>query len=203
MLDTALRPFTERLLAPATRSPIGRLHPTLLTLVSLTTAVGAGLAAWQRGWAVAVVLWLVSRLADGLDGVVARRRGRTSDLGGLLDIVGDTVGYAIIPIGVAAGLDTRTGWVAVAVLLATFYVNAVSWTYLSAVLEKRAAGARAVGASTSVVMPRGVVEGAETFVFFTIALAVPSAAPTVFWVMAAAVVVTVVERLWWARRILR
>ena len=171
--------------------------------MSLTTAVGAGLAAWQRGWAVAVVLWLLSRLADGLDGVVARRRGRTSDLGGLLDIVGDTVGYAIIPIGVAAGLDTRTGWIAVAVLLATFYVNAVSWTYLSAVLEKRAAGARAVGASTSVVMPRGVVEGAETFVFFTIALAVPSAAPTVFWVMAAAVVVTVVERLWWARRILR
>ncbi len=202
MLDATLRPVTERLLARFTRGPIGRVHPALLTLVSLIVALGAGLAASQRWWALAVLLWLASRVVDGIDGAVARARGTASDFGGLIDMVGDTVGYAAIPLGIAVGLDTHSAWVAVAVVLATFYVNAVSWTYLSALLEKRAQGAAARGAPTSVVMPRGLVEGTETIVFYTVALVWPSAAPTVFWVMAIAVAITVVERIWWARRIL-
>jgi IMP dehydrogenase/GMP reductase len=90
-------------------------------------------------------------------------------------------------------------WIIVAVLLATFYVNAVSWTYLAALLEKRAVGAVATGASTSTVMPRGLVEGTETIVFFTVALAWPDAAAAVLAIMAGAVGLTVAERLWWAR----
>jgi hypothetical protein len=79
----------------------------------------------------------------------------------------------------------------------------VSWTYLAALLEKRARGANATGASTSTLMPRGLVEGTETIVFFTVALAWPSSAVGVLAVMAAAVIVTILERLWWARTVLR
>ena len=74
-----------------------------------------------------------------------------------------------------------------AVLLATFYVNAVSWTYLSALLEKRSAGASRTGELTSIAMPPALVEGAETLVLFTLALLVPRDAPQVFAVMAVAV----------------
>jgi len=202
MLDQALRPTKDRLLAPIVRSPVGRGAPVAYTATSLLLAIGAAIAAWQTNPVLAVALWLLSRLADGLDGAIARHRGAASDHGGLLDIVGDTLGYAVIPLGIAAGIDTEAAWVTVAVLLASFYVNAVSWTYLAALLEKRSAGAAATGASTSTVMPRGLVEGTETIVFYTVALAWADAAITVLAVMAVAVGVTVTERTWWARKAL-
>lgn len=198
MLDSVLRPVKDRYLGPVVAGPVGRLHPMVMSGLSLLTAIGAGVAASQRLAFVAVALWLLSRIADGLDGAVARARGTASDLGGFVDIVFDTIGYAAVPLGVAAGIDTRAGWIVTAVLLATFYVNAVSWTYIAAVLEKRGP----TGAVTSVVMPRGLVEGTETIVFFALALAVPSIAVWVFGVMAAAVAITVIERLWWSRSVL-
>ena len=200
MLDARLRATKDRLLDPVTRGPVGGVPPLALSAASLVLAVIAAAAAWQQIIVLAVAAWLLSRLADGLDGEVARRRGSASDRSGLVDIVSDTVGYAVIPIGIAAGVDTRAGWIIVAALLATFYVNAVSWTYIAALLEKRARGASATGASTSTVMPRGLVEGTETIVFFTLALAWPNGASAVLAVMA--VGVTTVERLWWARTVL-
>ncbi len=202
MLDGRLRPAKDRLLAPLVRGPLGGVSPLALSVASLVLAVGAAVAAWQQVAAVAVVAWLLSRLADGLDGAVARHRRLDSDRGGLVDIVSDTVGYAVIPLGIAVGADTRAMWITVAVLLATFYVNAVSWTYLAALLEKRAHGTAVTAAPTSTVMPRGLVEGVETIVFFTLALAWPGGATAVLAVMAAAVGVTIVERLWWARTVL-
>lgn len=203
MLDDALRPTKDRLLGPVVRGPVGRVPPLALSLASLAAAVGAAVAAASGLPIVAVVLWLLSRFGDGLDGAVARHQGTASDRGGLLDIVVDTIGYAAVPLGIAVGVDTRTTWIVVAVLLAAFYVNAVSWTYLAALLEKRAQGAAARGSSTSTIMPRGLVEGTETIVFFAVALAWPDAAPAVLAIMAGAVAVTVAERLWWSREQLR
>jgi phosphatidylglycerophosphate synthase len=203
MVDGLLRPAKDRLLAPLTRGPFAEVPPLALSLAALAASIGAALAAWQQLAVVAVVLWLLSRFADGLDGAVARRQGTASDRGGLVDIVADTVGYAVIPLGIAAAIDTSAAWIIVAVLLATFYVNAVSWTYLAALLEKQARGSAAGGVSTSTIMPRGLVEGAETIVFFTLALAWPDGAVAVLAVMAAAVIATIVERLWWARTVLQ
>lgn len=203
MLDGPLRPAKDRILAPLTRGPLADASPLALSLAALAAALGAAVAAWREFAIVAVALWLLSRLADGLDGAVARHQGTASDRGGLADIVADSVGYAVIPLGIAAAIDTRAAWITVAVLLATFYVNAVSWTYLAALLEKRAGGTTPTGAPTSTIMPRGLVEGTETIVFFTVALAWPDGAVTVLAVMAGAVIVSVVERLWWARKVLR
>ena len=150
-----------------------------------------------------MTLWLLGRVADGLDGVAARASGRSSDVGGLVDFVFDTIGYAAIPLGLAFGVDERGTWIATAVLLATFYLNAVSLGYVAALLEKRSLGAAAQGQPTSATLPRGLVEGTETIVFFTLALAVPDAAATIWWVMSAAVFVTALERVRWAIGTLR
>ncbi len=203
MLDGRLRPVKDRVLAPLTDGPLARVHPRWITLAALAIALAAAGAAWMQLTVLAVACWWTSRLADGLDGAVARRQGSASDRGGLGDIVADTIGYAVIPIGIAAGVDTRQAWIVVAALLATFYVNAVSWTYLSALLEKRALGTEASGAVTSAIMPRGLVEGVETIIFFTVALAWPDGAVVVLAVMAGAVMATTAERLWWARTVLR
>lgn len=203
MLDSMLRPLKDRLLSPAARTPIVRVHPLLITAVGLGLTLAAAVAAWQRLPALAVVLWLLGRLADGLDGPVARASGRTSDIGGLIDFVVDTIGYAAIPLGLAFGMDERATWIATAVLLATFYLNAVSLGYVAALMEKRSSGAEPEGRTTSAPLPRGVIEGTETIAFFTVALAWPDAATTIWWLMAAAVVVTALERVRWASRELR
>lgn len=199
MLDSALRPVKDRALEPLVRTPLGRLHPVVISAAAMVLSVWAAVAAWRGAPILAVGLWLLGRIGDGIDGLSARETNRSSDLGGLVDIVFDTVGYAAIPIGVAAGIGTTSAWVAAAVLLATFYLNSVTWGYLSALLEKRGRGAVTTGQPTSATLPRGLIEGTETIVFFSIALAFPDAAVIVFWVMAVAVAVTAVERLYWAK----
>ncbi|MGA9277676.1 CDP-alcohol phosphatidyltransferase family protein, partial [Ilumatobacter sp.] len=139
----------------------------------------------------------------GLDGSVARAGGRATDVGGLIDFVFDTVAYAAIPLGLAFGIDERATWIATAVLLASFYVNSVSLGYVAALLEKRDLVASAEGRPTSATLPRGLVEGTETIIVFTLALAIPDAATTIWWIMAAAVLVTAFERVRWAARTLR
>ncbi len=200
MLDSALRPVKDRLLTPLTKTAIVRVHPTVISFVGLLLSLGAAVAASQRLAAIAVTAWLAGRIADGLDGLAARSSGRESDLGGLLDFTFDTIGYATIPIGVAVGIDTRTGWIVTAVLLATFYLNAVSLGYVAALLEKRGLDAATQRRATSAVLPRGLVEGTETIVFFTLALAFVDRSPWIWSTMAALVTVTALERVRWAAR---
>ncbi len=198
MLDSTLRPVKDAVLQPVAAGPCAKVCPILISTVGLVAALGAGMAAW-RGWViVSVVAWLASRVLDGLDGAVARANGRQSDIGGLLDFLFDTIGYIAIPLGIAFGVGDDTLWTVTAMLLGAFYLNAVSLGHVAAVLEKRGRGAAALGEQTSTTLPRGLVEGTETIVFFTIALAVPSAATIVWTVMAIAVVVTVAERTRWA-----
>ena len=206
MMDSRLRPVKDRLLGPVARSPIGRVDPMVVSGLALALGLASAVSAADGLAVVSVALWLASRLADGIDGTVARETGRASDFGGLVDVVFDTISYAAVPIGLGFAVDDRVGWIAVAVALATFYVNSLSWAYLSALLEKRGAvhrhasppttGART---ATSTVMPRGLIEGTETIVLFTVALAVPAWSTTVWWTMAVLVAVTTIERLRWAR----
>ena len=194
MIDALLRRPKDRLLGPVARCLPRGLHPTAITAAAVIPGLAAALAAATGAAALATTLWLVNRVLDGLDGAVARRSGRMSDAGAYADILLDVIVYAAIPLGIAANQDSRAGWVAAAVLLAAFYVNAISWAYLSALLERRAAGARARGEMTAVTMPGGVVEGAETLVIFTLALAVPDWSVALMWAMSAAVAVGVAQR---------
>ena len=198
-MDAYLRGPKESILAPVARwSPRG-VHPNAITLVAVVPGIGAAVAAAAGVPAIAVSLWLLNRVLDGLDGTLARQRGRQSDLGGYLDILMDFVVYAAVPIGLAAHAGDRETWVGASVLLATFYVNTISWAYLSAVLERRARDVVSPAPGyTAVTMPGGLIEGAETVVIYTVMLAIPTWAPALFWVMTAAVMVTIGQRVVWA-----
>ncbi len=200
MIDRALRRHKELLLAPIARITPRAVHPSAVTAAALVPGLGAAVAAGVGAPAVAVSLWLVNRLLDGLDGTIARLGGRQSERGAYADMLLDVVVYAAIPLGIAAGQDTRAAWIASAALLAAFYVNAISWSYLSALLERRGAGASARGEMTAITMPSGLVEGAETVVLLAIALAVPGWSVAVMWVMAAGVAISVLQRAHWAVR---
>lgn len=187
MLDQRLRPRLAAVLHPFASGSIGRVPPLVLTAIGLVVGLGAAAAAALGLWELALVAWVSNRFLDALDGQVARLGGASSDRGGYLDMCADVVVYAAIPLGVAIGVDERSVWVAVAVLLASFYVNTISWAYLSALLEKRGRGASQAGESTSITMPPGLVEGAETFVLMSALLVLPEHAAWIMGAMAAAV----------------
>lgn len=199
MLDLRLRVVKERALEPVAAGLARWVDPTALTVGSLALAlVTAGLSWADLPWA-ALAAWLLSRLLDGLDGPVARARNQATDFGGYLDIVGDTIGYAVVPLGVALGVDHRSTWIALSALLAAFFVNSISWTFLAAVLEKRGQGASTTGEMTTVTMRPALIEGTETIVLFSAFVAFPTLATWWFAVMAALVAVNVAQRLVWAR----
>lgn len=202
MFDRRLRPTKDRLLEPAAQQVARHVGPHTLTGLSVSITIGAAaLAASGRNWW-ALGAWLIGRVLDGLDGPVARHRGEVSDVGGYLDMVADTLGYAAVPVGVAVGVDDTGTWIALAFLLAAFYVNAISWAYLAAILEKRGAGVVTTGELTSITMPTALVEGAETIIVFGLFLAVPQLATWWFVAMAVLVAGNVVQRLVWAARTL-
>jgi len=200
MFDHWLRMLKDRLFEPIAPA-LGRwVHPNAISLLALLAGLAAALLASQGRAAPALAAWLVNRLLDGLDGSVARAAGAQTDFGGYLDLLLDFVVYAAVPVGVVLGYPSEAAWRAGLFLLASFFVNAASWMYLAAILERRNLGAAATGERTTVTMPPGIVAGAETVVFYSLFLLVPAWAPALFWLMGSLVWLNVVLRLAWAWR---
>jgi phosphatidylglycerophosphate synthase len=205
MLDERLRPVKERLMAPLARAIGDGVSPMQVTLLAFLVGMAAAVAAARGLMVVAVACWLANRLLDGLDGTLARTQRRQTDLGGYVDIVLDFVVYAAIPLGLAVGARgplARDVAFATAAMLASFYVNAASWMYLAAILERRSAGTQARGEFTTVTMPDGLIGGSETVLLYTLFLLLPAHLLLLFSVAAALVVVTAGQRLAWASRAL-
>jgi phosphatidylglycerophosphate synthase len=203
VFDPVLRRLKDRILHPVARALPG-VSPAALTLLGLVVGLGSAYAAWHGRFGLALALWLTNRLLDGLDGAVARVHDKSTDLGGYIDLVADFVVYGVLP----AALALRPGAppelaAAAVVLLVTFYVNTVSWTVASALLEKRAQGASANGADTSVTIPEGLVSGGETILFYSLFFLLPAFQPQLFYLMAALTALTVIQRLAWARKVFR
>lgn len=202
MFDAALRPWKDRLLDPVARAMGPRVSPNAVSLAGFAVGLAAVALLLLGSRAGALPLWLLSRAIDGLDGALARVHGRQTDFGGYLDVLLDFVLYALVPLALVLGLPVVRAreLLALSALLASFYVNAASWMYLAAVLEKRARGAADRGERTTVTMPGGIVEGAETILLYTLFLLFPAAIAPLFLAMAGLVLVTVAQRLAWAAR---
>lgn len=200
MRDRQLREIKERLFTPPADMIGQRLHPTTITLIGAAVGVGAAAAAWGAAYGLGLLLWVINRALDGLDGTVARRAGRQSDLGGYVDLLVDFLVYGLIPVGLAASQRDEAVYMAALLLLASFYLNAASWMALAAVLERRGQGAVAVTEKTTITMPGGLIEGAETVGFYVLFFLLPGHLVALFGLMAALVLVTIAQRLVWAIR---
>lgn len=199
MVDRTLRVRKERLLAPLAVRLRG-VNPTAVTFIAFGVGLGAALLVGfgHYGWGCG--LWLLNRLIDGLDGEIARRHGAQSDLGGYLDILCDLVVYAAVPLALVLSSPTEAPYTSLTLLLASFYLNVGSWMYLSSLLEKR--NKHLGNEKTSVTMPSGLVEGAETIGFYTLFLLFPEAFVPLALTMTGLVLVTVSQRVVWATRVL-
>ena len=112
MLDAAMRrmidPPMDRLGALVARTG---LTANATTIASLAIGLGVIPALAAQNYALALVLVLINRLGDGLDGAIARRLGVT-DLGGYLDIVADFIFYSAVIFGFALARPQDAAWAA-------------------------------------------------------------------------------------------
>lgn len=109
----------------------------------------------------ALWLFLTGRLADGLDGAVARATTKT-DRGGYLDIVLDFILYGAMPLAFAI-LDPSSNALPAAVLLMSFFANGTTFLAYAIMAERRQMETSAQGVK-SLYYVSGLAEGFETVV---------------------------------------
>ncbi len=200
MFDTSLRQFKDRVGTPLAKN-MSRISPLFISVLTLVVGLLASYAAFKGQYFFALALWILNRVLDGLDGLIARLHGGQSDFGGYVDILTDFIVYAALPIGLVAGSASIEHFLALAFMLASFYVNSASWMYLSAILEKRAAHTSNI--QTTIVMPSGIIGGFETIIAYGIFLLFPAHITLLFSIFAVLVFITAAQRLLWAKQNLR
>jgi phosphatidylserine synthase len=189
-----LGPVLDRVASPLVRLGI---PPLALTVLGLVLGLGAAVAAARTAWLTALALWLLSRLADGLDGPVARLSRRQSSFGGWADLMADFAVYGAFVVGCAIGQpDAR---VACLVLLAAYYVNGSTLLAYSAAASEQGL---AKPDTRTFFFTRGLAEGTETIVVHALLVAFPAAMAPIAWTFAAAVGITIVQRVVLAARTL-
>lgn len=207
MIDAPLRRILNRPLSTLARAiDVAWVTPDRITMAGLVIGVGsAGLAAIQW-WPAALAAWLVSRLLDGLDGALARRRRSrstpTSEAGGFLDITADFIVYGTTVLGVAIGVTSEFGapwWPFLAVLLA-YYLNGATFLAFSSIAERTG---RRLDDGRSLSFLGKVAEGTETIIVHSMWLILPSFAWQIAIGWAAVVALSAIQRMVAGYRLLR
>lgn len=201
MLDRHIRPLIDPPLNWLGRE-IARagISANMVSLIGLAFGLAAAAAIVLELFLLAILLIMASRLADGLDGAVARA-SHVTDFGGYLDIVCDYVFYASIPLAFVA-LDPEAHGIAGAFLLLSFYVNGGSFLGFSILAEKKQMRSTAHGVK-SLYFTGGLLEGTETIAFFVLLCLIPHFFASLAWGFGFLCIITAIARVLLAARIFR
>lgn len=191
MLDARLRPLIDPPLNSAGRVIAGwGVSANMLTFAGLALGLGGAVAiAFGELW-LGLALIIANRLADGLDGAVARATAPT-DLGGYFDIVGDFAFYVSIPL--AFGIMAPANAMPALVLVASFVLTGVSFLAFAVIAAKRGQETEKHG-NKSFFYSTGLVEGAETIAVFIAMCLFPHWFGMIAYGYAALCVLTVFQR---------
>jgi len=198
MLDSRARALLSPVLdAAGQRLAAAGMPPMALTVAGWAAGAGACAATALRAWPVALGLWLVNRLLDGLDGPTARA-GAPTDAGGFLDIVADFSVYAGIILGLAIAIPAAR--LACVALLTAYYISGTAFLALSSLAERRR---QRLGDDRSLRFVGGLAEGTETVIVYVLIFLLPQHATVIVWAFTAAVAITAAQRVVTGLRLLR
>lgn len=141
-----------------------------------------------------------SRLADGLDGAIARATERT-DFGGYLDITADFLFYGSIPLAFVIA-DPASNGLAGAFLLTSFYFNGTSFLGYAILAAKHGQETEAQGVK-SLYYSNGLLEGTETVLLFVALCLFPTGFAPIAWVFGTLCFASGILRVWGASRVFR
>ncbi len=197
MFDAKLRPFIDPPLNAMGRA-MARLgiSANAVTLLALLPGVASAAAIAQGHFLAGLALILLNRLADGLDGAIARANGPT-DFGGYLDIVSDFVVYTAVPLGFAFAAPANLA--PALLLVGSFTLTGISFLAFAAIAARRAEETTAHGRK-SFFYSTGLAEGAETIACFVAMCLWPQHFAPIAYGYAGLCLLTVLQRTALARR---
>lgn len=196
MFDIGLR----RAIDPALNRVANRVAKTgisanAITAVGALLGIAAGAALTSHQYKLALAFVIANRIADGLDGAVARIDG-ASLWGGYLDAIADYIFYIAVPVGF--GLAEPDNVLPALVLVASFTLTAVSFLAYAAIAAK-ADLAEDTHGPKAFLYSTGLMEGGETIAFFIAMCIFPAYFTPFAIVFAGLCVLTVAQRIWIAR----
>lgn len=199
MIDEPFRRWLARYAA----APVPLLHrlgvtPNALSWSGLLLALVATALVARGAFVPGVLVWLVSRIADGYDGMLARYADNASLFGGYLDLTLDMLAYASMACAFAYAMPgDRMLWL----LVLTGYILAITTTLALSSLAERAD--RQLGGNRSIQFTAGIAEAGETSIVYVAVALMPAYSRGILLVWVALLIATMVQRTMLARRILR
>ncbi len=178
-IRTVIDPVLNRLGARLAATGIGANG---VTLIGFALGIGAAIAIATGHFFAGFVLIALNRIADGLDGAIARVTKKT-DLGGYLDISLDFFFYGAIPLAFAIQ-DPASNALPAAALLCSFYANGSAFLAFAIMAERRGLTTDHQG-SKSLYYIGGLAEGTETIVLFLLMALLPGWFAVLAWGFAA------------------
>lgn len=201
MLDRAIQQALRPLMTRAARVLLrAGASADGLSFTGFALGLAAAAAIATQHFMAGLVLLLLSRLMDGLDGAVARA-SRPTDRGGFLDITLDFLFYAAIPLAFAMA-DPAANALAAAALLASFMGTGSSFLAFAVMAEKRGLTDTALP-DKSFYFLGGLTEATETIAVFAAMCLWPSAFAPLAWGFAALCGITTALRIGWGWQRLR
>lgn len=192
MFDTSLRRLIDPTLDRAARQ-VARLGWTanVMTVAGFLVGMGGCVAIAFRWYAAGLTAILLNRLADGLDGSLARLRS-TTDRGGFLDTVLDTIFYSGVPFGFAVAVPAHA--LPAAFLIYSFIGTGGSFLAYAAISAKRGITSDPERRK-SFYYSVGLMEGGETILFFVLFCLWPAHFATLAWIFGGLCWITTAARL--------
>jgi phosphatidylglycerophosphate synthase len=192
MLDGVVRPLIDPPLDRAAAWLTGQgISADSLTWTGFAIGLLAVPAIAFERYSAALVLILLNRLFDGVDGAVARRTSPT-DRGAYLDIVCDFIFYSAVVFGFALARETNA--TAAAFLIVSFVGTGSSFLAFAAIAAKRSLVTTARGAK-SIYYLGGLTEGTETIIAFAVFCLAPERFPVSAFVFGVLCWITTASRI--------
>jgi phosphatidylglycerophosphate synthase len=192
VLDRAARrlidPVLEQLAVAAQQRSI---TANQVTVAGFACGLAAMAAIALQSYGLGLLLLLANRLADGVDGALARRNGAT-DLGGYLDIVLDFIIYSGAAFAFALAQPDHA--VAAAFLIFSFMGTGSSFLAFAIFAAKRKLDGEEA-ADKSFYYLGGITEGTETILLFVTVLLFPGWFPAAAYLYGTLCWLTTVGRI--------
>jgi phosphatidylglycerophosphate synthase len=192
MIDATLLPLVKRAIDRPARMLVARgVRADQITVVGFGIGLTGVLALWVGLFWTALFCLALNRLADGLDGAVARLTQPT-DRGAFLDIALDFMFYGLFPLGFAL-YDPAVNALPAAVLICSFIGTGSSFLAFSIIAEKRGIISDEYP-TKGIYYLGGLTEGTETIALFVAMCLFPTAFPWLAYAFAALCAITTLTR---------
>ncbi len=194
MFDAALRPYLNPPLAMLARRVVKLgITANQVTVSGFALGMGsAGLIA-TRSYSAGLVVLLLSRLCDGLDGAIARET-HPSDVGGFLDITLDFIFYATVVLAFA--LADPPANALPAAILTTSFMGPASTFLAYAIFAAKHNITTEIRGQKSLYYLGGLTEGSETIGAFVLMCLFPKWFGTIAVIYAVMCWITAAARIY-------